>query len=237
MKSSEKISFFASPEHDCNYLPDQKAKTVFAVPTIKMHRSLYNTLSQYGFRRSGEHIYRPDCPACQACTPVRVLVAKFKPNRTQRRNWKLNQDLEIKQIPARFEIEHFKLYQRYLKARHSGGGMDKPTRESYMQFLTSSWSETSFYEFRLDGQLLAIAVVDRLEQGLSAVYTFFDPDYANRSLGRFAVLYVIEQAKLMNLSWLYLGYWIEQCRKMSYKQEYLPQQILKNGIWQERTSF
>lgn len=234
MNSSEKISFYASPVHECNYLQDQKAKTVFADPTIKIHHSLYNILLQYGFRRSGEYIYRPDCPACQACTPVRVPVAKFRPNRTQRRNWKQNQDLAIKQIPARFEIEHFKLYQRYLKARHSGGGMDKPTQESYMQFLTSSWSETIFYEFKLDEQLLAIAVVDRLEQGLSAVYTFFDPDYASRSLGRFAVLYLIEQAKLMNHRWLYLGYWIEQCRKMSYKQEYLPQEKLINGVWQER---
>ncbi|HYY16343.1 MAG TPA: hypothetical protein VE965_06835 [Gammaproteobacteria bacterium] len=124
--------------------------------------------------------------------------------------------------PPDFKHEYFQLYQKYLAARHPGGGMDNPTPQSFMEFLTASWADTIFYEFRLDRHLLAIAVVDRMEDALSAVYTFFDPDHSARSLGRFAILCEIEAARIAGLKWLYLGYWIKECRKMRYKSEYRP---------------
>jgi arginine-tRNA-protein transferase len=156
----------------------------------------------------------------------------FKPRRSQRRIWKKNQDLTISAVAKQFNGEHFDLYCRYLAARHSGAGMDKPTPESYMQFLTSSWSMTVFYEFRWQRQLLAIAVVDQFDKGLSAVYTFFDPDYPHRSLGVYAILWEIEQTQHLQLDWLYLGYWIKECQKMCYKIEYQPLEYYFNGRWQ-----
>ena len=161
---------------------------------------------------------------------------KFQANRGQRRTWKQNQDLTVKILPAEFNPEHFELYQRYLSTRHAKGGMDDPTPESYMQFLSSSWSKTYFIEFRLEEKLAMIAIVDQLNNALSAVYTFFDPDLGQRSLGRFAILYEIEYARKNELEWLYLGYWIENCQKMKYKHEYQLQEHFKNGQWLRENS-
>jgi arginine-tRNA-protein transferase len=232
-QSSRKISFYASPEHPCNYITDRQATTVFVDPEIKKDRALHTLLSLNGFRRSGEHIYRPECQQCNACTPVRIPVKFFKPNRAQRRNLKLNQNIVVTQHQAEFREEHFEMYQRYITERHTGGGMDNPTPESYMEFLTSNWSETLFYEFRLDEALVSVAVVDRLDNALSAVYTFFDSSYSKLSPGRFAILYEIQQAQALNLDWLYLGYWIKNCKKMSYKEEYRPQLHFSKGHWHD----
>lgn len=232
-QSNRKISFYASPEHPCNYITDQQATTVFVDPEIEKDRSLHTLLSLNGFRRSGEHIYRPECQECNACTPVRIPVKSFKPNRAQRRNLKLNQSIVVTQHQAKFQEEHFKLYQHYIAERHTDGGMDNPTPESYMEFLTSNWSETLFYEFRLDKVLVSVAVVDRLDNALSAVYTFFDSRYSKLSPGRFAILYEIQQAQALNLDWLYLGYWIKTCKKMGYKEEYRPQLHLSEGRWHD----
>ena len=159
-------------------------------------------------------------------------MQEFAPRRSQRRVWRKNQDLTVSPVAPRFNSEHFDLYCRYLNSRHEGGGMDNPTPESYIDFLTSNWSRTVFYEFRLDEQLLAIAVVDRLKTGLSAVYTFFDPDYSVRSLGVYAILWQIEAAKHLNLENLYLGFWIQDCQKMSYKTQYQPLEYYSHGKWQ-----
>ncbi len=227
----EKISFFATPAHDCNYLPDQQSTTVFADPALPKNRKVHSLLSQHGFRRSGEFIYRPDCQKCHACIATRIPINDFEPSRGQRRTWKKNQDLTTRILPATFDLEHFELYQRYLSMRHANGGMDNPTPESYTQFLFSNWSTTHFIEFRLNKKLAAIAVVDELENALSAVYTFFDPDLGQRSLGKFAILYEIEFARQQGLKWLYLGYWIEACQKMNYKQDYRPQEHYINEQW------
>jgi arginine-tRNA-protein transferase len=148
--------------------------------------------------------------------------------------WRKNEDLTVSLVAPVFKSEHFDLYCRYQNSRHEGGGMDNPTPKNYIEFLTSNWSRTGFYEFRLDEQLLAIAVVDRLKTGLSAVYTFFDPDYSARSLGAYAILWEIEKAKLMNLDNLYLGFWIKDCQKMSYKMQYQPLEYYSQGKWQKQ---
>ena len=227
------FNLYATPPHECNYLPHHQATTVFIDPNFPKDNLLYDNLSQHGFRRSGEHLYRPHCRNCEECIPVRVPVRKFVPRRSQRRILQKNRDLRIVTKESEFEPEHFDLYCRYLATRHIGGGMDNPTPSSYMKFLTSHWSKTEFCEFRLKQQLVALAVLDHLQNGLSAVYTFFDPALKERSLGVYAILWEIEEAKRLKRDWLYLGYWIKGCRKMSYKIEYQPLEFYCHGTWQE----
>ncbi len=232
MSGEQRLSFYATPPHDCNYLPDRSAITLFADPRFQKNTRLYSALADCGFRRSGEHLYIPHCESCCSCIPVRVPVREFKPSRNQRRNWKLNQHLIINKLDPVFNSEHYDLYEKYLLSRHRGGGMDNPSPESYMQFLTASWSSTCFYEMRLqDNGLVAVAVVDILDNALSAIYTFFDPDYAHLSPGRFAVLFQIAEAKKLGLRFVYLGYWIDKCKKMTYKDEYQPLEYYHHNGW------
>lgn len=223
--------FYTSASHACSYLSGQEAATAFLDPVYPKDRRLYTTLSQHGFRRSGHHIYRPSCPNCDACIAVRVPVADFEPRRSQRRIWQKNSDLSMRRCPPSVSLERFSLYQRYLKSRHRGGGMDDSTPQQFMDFLTSPWCETEFWEFRMGAKLLAVAVLDCLEDGLSAVYTFFDPDYAQRSLGVFTILWSIQETRRRGSDWLYLGYWIPSSPKMEYKCQYQPQQHFRQGRW------
>lgn len=227
-----RIGFFTSPQHPCGYLDDMQATTLFADPRVELNVQTYTRLSAYGFRRSGTHVYRPHCLPCRACVPVRVDVDKFKPRRMHKRTVRKNADLAIVECPAEYRSEHFALYERYLKARHPDSQMEASSPDAYMSFLTASWTRTKFYEFRLDDELLAVAVVDKLLGALSAVYTFFAPEHEDRSLGRFAILKQIEWAQAARLPWVYLGYWIEQSPKMNYKNEYAPLQYFRAGRWQ-----
>lgn len=231
LATDRKALFYMSPTHECSYLPGRQATTIFLDPSYPRDRWLYTQLSQNGFRRSGQHIYRPRCSDCNECTPVRVRVADFKLRRSQRRVWQKNLDLSVRKHAAQFSVEHFSLYQRYLTRRHPGGGMDASTPQQYIEFLTSAWCETSFWEFRRGPKLLAVAVLDRLGDGLSAVYTFFDPDYGQRSLGVFTILWSIEETRRQDFDWLYLGYWIPSSPKMRYKCEYQPQEHFRHGRW------
>lgn len=225
------LGFFVTPPHKCGYLPDRDAVTIFVDPRRRPNIATYSLLSQHGFRRSGDHVYRPQCPSCSACIPARIPVADFTPSRAQRRTLRANLDVSLIPKPPIYHAEHFALYERYVNARHSGGSMENPDRDSYLEFLTSGWADSVFYEFRVRERLLGVAVVDHLQDGLSAVYTFFDPQEQARSLGRLAVLKQIELARALQLKWLYLGYWIEDCRKMRYKREYAPLEVLKGGQW------
>lgn len=226
------IKLYASPPHPCAYLPEREAVTQFIDPAKALNSRLYSHLVDAGYRRSGEYVYRPRCSSCQACRPARVPTDLFHPSRSQRRTWRRNQDLEVNLIPADFREEYFTLYRLYIGNRHPGGDMDVSSPERYREFILSSWSDTWCYEFRLGSRLLAVAVIDRLRQGLSAVYTFFDPAYASRGLGTFAVLWQISDAKRMGLPWVYLGYWIQECPKMSYKNRFRPLEIFRDGHWQ-----
>lgn len=226
-----RLSFYVTPPHECSYLDDRDAATLFADPRFPKSNALYATLSERGFRRSGEHLYQPHCPGCNACVPIRVPVAEFQPRRQQRRTWRDNLDLKVEIKPPVFDDSHFELYRRYIAARHPGGGMDDPTPDSYMNFLTATWADTIFIEFRQHGELLAVAVADRMPRALSAVYTFFDPASSARSLGRYAVLYEISLAHETGRQWLYLGYWIDECQKMRYKTEYQPLEYYRDGEW------
>lgn len=225
------LGFQMGQEHPCSYLPGRIARSLYAMPQTAMHMALYSELAAWGFRRSGDLAYRPACRDCSACVPVRMAVEDFKPNRSQSRVWRRNADLRVTAMPAQFDEEHYQLFTRYLQSRHGDGGMSDTSRDEYTDFLTAGWAQTRFVEFRLGESLLAVAVVDCLADGLSAVYTFFDPDQGERSLGVYAVLWQVEEARRLQLQWLYLGFWIGDCRKMAYKSEYRPLQALIEGHW------
>jgi arginine-tRNA-protein transferase len=234
LNEPHRLQFFLTYPHACSYLPGREAVTLLADPRAELSPALYTRLAQLGFRRSGNDLYRPHCPACDACIPVRIPVEGFRPRRRDRRCWQNNRDLTANICPAEFRNEHFSLYERYLNSRHPGGGMDQPTVEQYLGFLISRWCETWFVEFRRQGRLLAVAVTDVLQDGLSAVYTFFDPEESRRSLGTYSILWQLEAARRERLRWLYLGYWIEECAKMRYKGDFRPLQAYRDARWIDR---
>jgi len=225
------IQFLASEPHQCSYLPHKQATTVYADPQTPITAEVYNVLAEIGFRRSGEYVYTPNCPACMACLPIRIPVNKFSPSRSQKRCLNKNKNIIVKKIEAQFERRHFELFRKYVNKRHTDGGMDNPTQSGYLNFITSSWSLTNLYEFYLHDALIAVAVVDEVKQGFSAVYTFFDPDYSDLSLGTFAILWLIKETQRLNRTWLYLGYFIKQCQKMRYKSSFQPLEAYLQGKW------
>lgn len=225
------LQMFLTTDYPCSYLPNQQARNLVADPVATDER-LYTRLAELGFRRSGDYIYRPHCRGCMACRSLRIPVDRFQPNRSQRRIWKQNHDLAIQVIDAEYKQEHFALFSRYLKSRHAGGGMNPDNAESYWAFIASRWNSTGLAEFRHDQNLLAVAVMDRLDNGLSAVYTFFDPAEKTRGLGTFAILWQVAETRRLGLQWLYLGYWVERCAKMSYKKRFQPHEIFIAERWE-----
>ncbi len=234
MTSDQKLGFYATPPHQCSYLPEREAITLFADPNFPKNMRLYSALMNYGFRRSGAHLYIPKCENCSACISVRIPVNDFTPTRSQKRILKKNNDLHVAEKPAEFNDNYFSLYKKYLSTKHPGGGMDNPTPDSFMDFLTANWSDTVFYEFTLNGQIKAVAVTDMLDDSISAVYTFYDPEMTDRSLGKFAILFQIIQAQILGKRWLYLGYWIKNCKKMEYKSDFKPQELFYDNAWHLR---
>lgn len=227
------LRFYQTLPHACSYLDEQEATTLFLDPQQTITAEVYDTLTQLGFRRSGQHLYRPHCDTCNACKSVRVRVAEFKPSRQQRRTLKNNQDLSWKFLPTHFTAEHYQLYEKYINNRHADGDMYPASEEQFRSFLLVDKDWGNLVEFRdPSGKLLAVAAVDKLNDGLSAIYTFFDPEEKHRSLGVFAVLWQLQQAALMQLPYVYLGYWIRDCRKMNYKQAYQPLEIFEQQQWQ-----
>ncbi len=228
---SQYLRFFLTAPHECHYIEGNEATSLFADPLSPKNKLLYSSLVANGFRRSGEHLYRPHCANCQECIPARIPVETFSPRRHQKRAFKLNKDLSTTFTVAEFNTEHFELYRKYISTRHQDSDMNNPTEDSYQNFLWCKWSETRLVEYRLNEKLLAVAVIDELLDGCSAVYTFFDTDYATRSLGKYVILSLIKLTKELGLSYLYLGYWITGCQKMSYKTEYQPLECFLGNQW------
>ncbi len=235
MSQSEKNSIKCqiTVPFDCGYLPNCKASNLVIDPELPLNDKLLGALLNNGFRRSGGHIYRPQCPNCQQCVSIRVPVNLFQPNRSQLRNWRQNKDLRHIATAAAFNEEQFKLYKTYLASRHQGSEMNNPIPADYIGFLTSAGIKTVFHEFRQQDELVAIAVADRTPNGLSAVYTFFDPAHSQLGLGTYAILWLIQHARHLGLPWVYLGYWIKECRKMSYKTRFKPSEGYIDNNWQE----
>lgn len=235
LKLSSRLSgivLYSSAPHPCSYLPLRAAVTGVVDPAARMDMRLYSLLVDYGFRRSGAYVYRPQCPGCNSCLSARIPVEAFRPDRSQKRTWARNEDLTVVSRPGAWHTEHFALYRRYLRARHPSGEMDSDNPEQYREFILCPWSDTSLIEFRDQHQLVAVAVCDRLSHGLSAVYTFYDPAQRQRSLGVYAVLWQIEAARQLGVPWVYLGYWIKECAKMSYKSRYRPLEVYRDRRWE-----
>lgn len=232
----ESLQYYATAAYPCSYIEGQLARSQVATPITAVGEDHYDTLIRHGFRRSGAFVYRPQCDHCQACTSIRLPVAAFTPNRSQRRAWTRHANLQSRVTRPHFSEEHYALYSRYQNARHTGGGMDQDDVVQYMDFLVRTHVTTIMVEFREPGQngaageLKMVSIVDQLNDGLSAVYTFYSPE-PGQSLGTFNVLWQIAYAKSLNLTHLYLGYWIEACAKMSYKSRFRPSEMLIRGAW------
>jgi leucyl-tRNA---protein transferase len=227
------IPLFLTQEHPCSYLEGEQAQSVFVHPSYPLTTSIYAQLIEQGFRRSGDEIYAPHCPHCSACIPARLPVKRFKPNRSQKRCLIKNRDTQAIVKPAVFEKAHYDMYLRYQAIRHGGGSMASASPDDYLGFLGSSWCNTRFVEFSINNKLAGVAVIDQFEQAWSAVYTFFEPKFSSYSLGVYAVLWQIEQAILQQNEFLYLGFWIKACKKMAYKSDYQPLQLLIDNQWIE----
>lgn len=227
----ETVKVYLSTAHECPYLPGEVASSLVVDPDLEVDRERLSFFTTHGFRRSGDIIYRPHCPDCRECVSVRVPADRFRPNRSQRRVARRNADLRVVQVPAEFRDQHFALYLSYQRSRHPDSDMCDVDPDKYHQFLISGRYQSLFFEMHAGDDLLAVAVADELNDGLSAVYTFFSPAAAARSLGTYAVLWQIEQARQRGLDWVYLGYWIRGCRKMSYKTAFQPLEGFIEGSW------
>ena len=234
------LHFYMTAPYPCSYLPGLQARSQVATPAFLINTPVYSELVRHGFRRSGTYTYRPRCQDCHACVPLRVLATQFTANRSQQRAWKQHAHLETTLHPLQDNAEHYDLYQRYQRVRHPDGGMDNDNRESYQNFLLQSYVDSVLVEFRepfdhaqnRQGALRMVSLIDVLSDGLSSVYTFYEPDMPRARFGVYNVLWQIELCRRLDLGYVYLGYWIEHSRKMSYKTQYQPAQGLIDGTWQ-----
>jgi arginine-tRNA-protein transferase len=226
------FALYVSQSHDCSYLPDREARSLFLDPAAEVTPAIYQQLIDRGFRRSGCYLYQPACPSCSACVSLRIPVDRFKPSRSQRRNWRHNiERYRVTPRPAAYDESHYNLYMRYLQQRHPDGAMTCNSPGQYTHFLICEWAETEFIEFRHEGRLAAVAVSDILPNGTSSIYTFFDPQLSADGLGVFALLWQIEYTRQLGKRWVYPGFWIESCEKMSYKTRFRPYEAWNGQSW------
>ncbi len=237
MSINQRLSVFVTGTHPCSYIEGKVARTAFLDPSIEITAQLASSLNHRGFRRSGRYLYRTSCPACSACQPLRVEVGAFKPNRSQKRNWARNSNLNVRtrtrtDVTPVHRQSYFELYGKYISHRHPQGDMHPPDRNQFDGFIGELYGFSHIMEFSDGDRLVMVSLSDRLHDGYSAIYTFYDPDLQARGPGVFSVLWQIQECRRLDLDYLYLGFWIEDCSKMSYKSAYKPNEILHSDHWQ-----
>ena len=230
-QSGRALQFYLTAPYSCSYLLERQARSQVLLAGEAIDDSVYSQLVRLGFRRSGQYIYRPRCDHCQACVPVRIPVAAFTPDRAQRRTHKRLDHLHARLVPLFYRQEHYALYSRYQQSRHPGGGMEDDSEQQYSQFMLKSEVTSVLAEFRDGQRLVMVSLIDQLDDGLSAVYAFYDPEQQRASYGVYNVLWLVELCREMKLPYVYLGYWIGECRKMNYKSRYQPLEAYVDGEW------
>ena len=224
--------FYTTAPLPCPYLAGRTERKIVTELSGHEAEALHDRLSRAGFRRSHNIAYSPVCHGCNACIPIRVVVAAFEPDRTQKRIARANAGLEVTELPARATAEQFALFQLYQKARHGDGDMAAMGFYDYRAMVEDTPITTVMVEFRDErDRLVGGCLTDRLSDGLSAVYSFYDPLDAKRSLGTYAILWLAERARQLGLPYVYLGYWVPESRKMAYKARFRPSEVLTGGAW------
>lgn len=220
-----------SQPFECSYLPDRQEQLLVILDPSCYSSNKFESLLGLGFRRSGNQIYRPHCPICSACSSVRVLADEFMPTKSQKRKLnKAKNRFEVKYSQVERE-QYYPLYSKYISLRHQDGSMYPPDKSQFQSFLFCSWLTITFIELWDQENLVAVAVTDCMDNAISAIYTFFDPDYGHFSLGTVMILQQLKFAKQQHKQFVYLGYQIDECDKMKYKTQFLPAQKQLNDQW------
>lgn len=228
------MKFGLTQQFTCSYLPEQQEQLLVYVSDTDINtctKEQYEVLISNGFRRSGDQVYRPHCPACNACQSIRIPVEMFRPSKAQTRIINKNKDIRMS-VSNQDREEYYQLYQKYINTRHRDGSMYPASLQQYRSFIGSGWIDPLFLEFHKGDNLVAVAVTDLLEHALSALYTFFDPEYAQRSLGLYAITRQIDYASQLKKPFVYLGYQVDACQKMRYKSKFMPHQRFFDNKWQ-----
>jgi len=225
------LKLYYSDSFACGYFDKLKACYLILDPNIKPDIKLQESLATQGYRRSGNNLYYPWCNNCYRCVPIRLRVADFKYSNSQKRCLKKNQQTKVRPTMPKITEQVFELYKKYQQWKHPGAGMDECDNASSMNFLLAPWANTKFNKFFVDNKLVAVSVTDIFKNSMSAVYTFYDKNHADLSLGTYAMLWQIEYAKKLEFDYLYLGYYIKDSKKMSYKSNFKPHEFLLDGLW------
>ncbi len=235
-KFLEEIQFYVTTKYSCGYINGRDAQSIVATPYKSINNKNFDSLVNDGFRRSGQYVYKPNCQSCKACVPIRLLASNFIASRSQKRASKYLDKLTVNILPLAFNEEHFELYVHYQNKRHLDSGKSEDEISDYNDFLIKSNVESKLIEFRLGDELKIVTIIDIIDDGISAVYTFYDCSNQKLSLGTISIMWLLKFCKKQNLSFLYLGYWINESKKMKYKTNFKPYELLLEGIWQEATS-
>ena len=235
-KNLEEIQFYVTTKYSCGYIKGKDAQSIVATPYKNVNSKNFHSLMSDGFRRSGQYVYKPNCKNCNACIPIRVLAPYFNASRSQKRLKKYLNKLSVKILPLTFNEEHYSLYVNYQNKRHRNNDGAEDGVADYNNFLIKSNVNSKLVEFRLNNDLKMITIIDIIDDGISAVYTFYDCGDQKLSLGTMSIIWLIEFCKKEDIPFLYLGYWIHASQKMKYKTNFKPYELMIEGVWQEATS-